>query len=78
MSVKTPNYILSEDVSIDRSIYDDKTLKAGTFVRPIEVQYVPKHVLENPRYAFVDQEKEVFCYTRYGIVPIPRKYIRET
>lgn len=78
--VRTPNYVLSEPFIY--SVYghgpmDSRTLEAGTFVRPIELYYVPKHVTEDPQNRGFDKAKEVYCYCHFGIIPIPRKIIRE-
>lgn len=57
--------------------YDVKTIPAGTFVRPIEYQYVPKHVKEDDRWTRnFNPETEIYCHTSYGMVPVPRKSIR--
>ncbi len=73
---RTPNYILSEPVSFAHGAYDVKTMAAGTFVRPIEYHYVPKHVKEDERWKHFDKLTEVFCHCSYGTVPVPRKSIR--
>lgn len=73
--IRTPNYVLSEAHYHHVGPMDARTLPAGTFVRPIELCYVPKHVTEANRE--FDKEKEVYCYCRYGILPIPKSIIRE-
>lgn len=80
MSLPTPNYCLVSEYRIVQgaAVVDAKILPAGTFVRPIDYYYVPLHVREDKRWAFFDRDKEVFCFTRWGIVPIPRDLIRET
>ncbi len=80
MSERTSNYCLVSDHSYNQgnSRYDLRILSAGTFVRPLELNYVPKHVIDDERWKAFDKTKEVFCYCRYGIVPIPRNLIRET
>ena len=71
--MKTTNYVLMEAYThlIDRQ--DSQTLPAGSFVRPMDPRWVPKEVKERH---WINHDKEVFCYTRLGIIPIPRKIIR--
>jgi hypothetical protein len=68
----TPNFAVKEEVKISMGLYDHITLEAGTFVRPIELKYIPKHVIEDKRWSHFNNEKEVFCYTPKGILPIDR------
>lgn len=77
--MKTPNYRLTDAVSLPSGSYrdGDKDLSAGDFVRPIELVYVPKHVVDDERWKWFNKETEVFCYTKKGIVPIPKFKIRE-
>lgn len=74
--MSTPDYVLKEEYRFSVGPQDVRVLPAGTFVRPIELYYVPKHVVDNPDYRHFNKHEEVFCYTRYGIIPIPRKHIR--
>lgn len=74
-TVRTPNYQLSEDYTYFVGAMDTRTLPQGTFVRPIELTYVPKHITEGNK--IFSKDTEVYCYTRYGILAIPRKIIRE-
>lgn len=54
---------------------DDKVLPQGAFVRPLYIGNVPKDTIAKwPKF---DPIAEVFCYTRYGIVPIPKYVIVE-
>lgn len=78
MSLPTPNFVLMSPLTISRGPYDNKTLPAGTFVRPIEYQYVPKHIQDADWNRFFDQTTDIFCYTRVGIVAVPRNIIRNT
>lgn len=75
--MKTPNYALKEEYSIVYDIHDVKVLPKGTFVRPVQYEYIPKHVIENPMWRFFNKEREVFCYTRYGFAAIPLSSLRE-
>ena len=72
----TPNFVLM-DYFTSGSISDQKILPPGTFVRPIDVRYVPDHVLNDPRWVFFNKEKEVFCYTSIGIVAIKKDLLRQ-
>ena len=73
---RAPNYILIAPHTFGISPMDSKTLEAGTFVRPIELCYVPKHVLEDKRWRGIGPDF-VFAYTRYGIIPILKSRIKE-
>lgn len=77
MPPRVPDYVITEDYSFTFDRTDTKTLPAGSFVKPIELVYVPKHVVEQDRWRGFNKAKDVFCYTRLGIVSIPRKIIRE-
>lgn len=76
--VRTPNYVLSESHTYSVGPMDTRTLAAGTFVRPIELPYVPKHVTEDSQNRWFDKETQIYCYCRYGILAIPKKLIRES
>lgn len=78
--MKTPNYVLKEEhkyPSAKGSMHDLKVLPIGSFVRPIEPQYVPKHVIDDERWRWFAPKVEVFAYTSQGIIVIPRNIIRE-
>ncbi len=74
---QTPDYILTEDFNCSADFSQTKILSAGTFVRPIQFCYVPKHVLESKLGKFFNPKMEMFCYTRLGIVPIPKNIVRQ-
>lgn len=75
--MKVPEYVLSEDHRIVMPIgHEDITIPAGTFVKPIDKYYVPAHI-RNERPGIYIAPWEVFCYSRYGIYPIPKSKIRE-
>lgn len=72
---RAPHYGITEEYPISVNAQTRKVLPAGSFVRPINIEYVPKHILkENPD---LNQKIWVFCYTHYGIVPIPREIVEE-
>lgn len=77
--VRVPTYITTEDISIKNGQYghDSKILPKGSFVKPLHYDYVPKHVKENKTWAFFDKKTDVFAYTHFGIIAIPKNYIRE-
>lgn len=78
MLPRTPNYVLDRPHTFYRGGHDSRTLPAGSFVRPIELKYVPAHILDDEQWRWFNKEREVFCFTRYGIIPIPKEYLRET
>ncbi len=70
--MKTPNYVLTESRS-----YNSHTLEAGTFVRPIKWEYLPKHITQDDKYKYVNLVDNVFVYCFYGIILIPKYLLRE-
>jgi hypothetical protein len=75
---RSSNYRLKEDFyfgSTYGSYQDGKKLPAGTYIRPIDLSYVPNHVINDQRWRHFNSELEVFCYTRFGIIPIPKTYV---
>jgi hypothetical protein len=75
-SLPTPNYVLMEDTKVILAI-DSVVLPAGSFVRPINIYYLPAHIKANVRLYPVDLNKFVFCYTHYGITAVPISRIRK-
>ncbi len=75
-SVKTPNFALRQEHRIEMR-GDYRTLPSGAFVRPIELQYVPVHVKEDSRNQFFNVQSDVYCFTRYGIIAIPKSIVME-
>lgn len=80
MSVRTVNYMLTQEVTVsnDWATKEMKVLPSGSFVSPVHFKYVPKHVLDNPKNKGFNENTEVFCYTKYGFVIVPKKALRET
>lgn len=74
---RAPNYQITESHTCHSGPTDTITLPEGSFVRPIELHYVPKHVIEDPQNRYFNKTTEIFCYCHYGILPIPRRIIRE-
>jgi hypothetical protein len=71
--IKTSNYMLTEDVTVGEA-----QLPSGSFVRPIKIEYIPKHVIDDPRWSYFDNLVHIFCHTKCGILPIQREFLRET
>lgn len=69
--------MLITNVTISSKVGDPKVLPVGAFVRPIQLSYIPQHVLDNNKYNY-DHKLDIYCYTRFGIIPIPKSYMRET
>ena len=74
-NMKTPDYITTEDFSIYNGFSDSIKLPAGSFVRPLSLRWVPKHVIEDPMKNLPDGY--VYCFCVNSIYPIPKKIIRE-
>ena len=78
MTVKTSNYVTTEDYTFHRSVTSVSVLPAGSFVRPIKEDCVPSHVYEYLKIVTVNSKLHTFAYTRYGILLLPISIIRET
>ncbi len=72
---RTPNYVIISDVHTHTTRHGSKVLPAMSYVRPIELTYVPEHILD--KYPAYSKVYETFCYTKYGIVPILKSNLRE-
>lgn len=78
MSVRVATYMLNESFPFESPTTKQTiTLPPGTFVKPIEDVYLPKHVKESLDYKYHDPKEVVFCYCSLGIIPIPKKIIVE-
>ena len=76
--MSTPDHIATEDCSIYTGLGKDPiVIPKGSFVRPIEYKWLPKHVKEDDRWRGIDNEKYVFVYTKHGIVPVWRSSVRK-
>jgi hypothetical protein len=80
MSLPTPNWITDEEIIIPVGS-SVKALPAHSFVRPISYIYLPSYIkqIEEDKslYLKMDPDKEIYCYTRYGIVLLPWKRLRK-
>ena len=74
---RTPNYRLKAEASIKTKSGDWLKMPQHSWLRPIELEYVPKHVLEDKRWQHFDSKREVFCYTKFGYVVLMRTEIEE-
>lgn len=77
MSVKTANYALTEAHSHSMGPQDTLVLPEGAFVSPIDPYYLPRHIKEHSSYKWFDPETHVHCFTRWGIILIPKRIVRE-
>lgn len=76
--MKTPDYILTEDFNHYMGPHDSRKLPAGSFVRPIEFRWLPKHIQESPDGIWNKfHSDKIYCYTHYGIILIPKNILRE-
>jgi hypothetical protein len=76
--MKTPNFRMTEPHSLPGEKMGEYSLTTGDFVRPIIIDYVPKHVVDDGRWRGFNKDTEIFCYTKKGIVPIPKHKVKET
>jgi hypothetical protein len=75
--MRTPDYRTTEDFNLGTGM-DPKILPAGSFVRPVDLKWVPKHLVESPDHRFFNEEREVFAYCRFGFIVIPKRLLRKT
>ena len=74
--MKIEEYVLMTEHTINYGPYDVKVLPAGTFVKPIQPQYLPKHIKDCRTFSLMLKTDYIYCYTYYGIIPIPSNIIR--
>lgn len=72
----TPSYILTKEHTINSNNQVLK-LPAGSFVQPISHRYLPSHIKESIT-PYQNTDQGVYCYTRLGIIWIPKDIIRVT
>jgi hypothetical protein len=73
----TPNFITTEDYRFMKSKWTEQILPAGSFVRPIELCWLPKHILDADGHKWFNSETEVYAYCSWGIIAIPKKIMRK-
>lgn len=80
MSLPTPNYVTDEEYTVTVK-GTNKILPVRSFARPISYYYLPEYLREEeeakPVYGRMNQEKEVYCYTHFGLVLLPWKLLRK-
>ncbi len=77
---RTPNYITTQEITMDFGPQDRRVIPAGSSVRPVEEQYLPKHIVDKWRCEYTGEvvpKDKVFVYCRYGFWPVKRTSIRE-
>lgn len=72
--MSTPDYVLIQDYTVNPYVPDSTLVPAGTFLRPLDLYYVPKHIRDASR--GFNKDKEVYCYCSYGILPFPKGLLR--
>jgi hypothetical protein len=75
--MSTPDYKLTADFKYWVNTQDCITMPAGTFVRPVEFRYLPKELQDRSSLIKI-ADKEVFCHTKIGLIPIPKELLRKT
>lgn len=73
---KMPEYILDQEYRYG-PMNDPQILPQGSFVKPIEYMWVPKHVIDGEPGKYFNKLTDMFYYTKYGFVAIPTKYVRK-
>lgn len=69
----TPNQRINTTNKIELSTGNDATIEAGSFVRIVNWDYLPRW----PRHVFADRDREyyVLAYTQFGFALIKREYV---
>jgi hypothetical protein len=76
--MKTPEYVTKEPWSYKKSFNTEPVnFPAGSFMKPIDPYYLPKHVLDSDEYRWSNKNTETFAYTRIGIIPVPKDLLRK-
>ncbi len=73
--MRVQDYVTIEATSVSVGA-DSKRLEAGSFVKPIDIYYVPKHIKEDVKFLGWNLDKYVFCYTHWGITLLERSNLR--
>ena len=78
-SLPTPNYVTTEEIKTctPTNLNAVITIPAGMFVRPIDPVYLPIHIKNSRSHKWFNDERDVYCYTRFGIVVIPIQSMRK-
>lgn len=73
---KVPEFITTEDYKFG-PLNDERVLPKGSFIKPIDVYYLPKHCYNYPTTMYYNKDRDVFIYCRFGIITIPKKLVLE-
>jgi len=75
--MKVTEYKLSAPHAFSHGPQDTITLPQGAFVKPLQHQYVPQHILNKSENMGYNTKTHTFVYTRHGIVLVPLSIIIE-
>lgn len=70
---RVPEYVITKAVHFGQ----EASLPEGSFVKPIEACYLPKHITDSDAFRYVNLKDNVYVYCHYGIIPIPRSILRQ-
>ncbi len=73
--MKRIQWILDKDVLLYFGPHDQVTLAQGSHVTPMDIRWVPKHIKDQYKHDY-DPKTHVYCYTKFGIVPVPKDKVR--
>jgi hypothetical protein len=78
VTMKVPDYTLTEAYAWDIGPQDKRSLPAGSFVKPVDTRYVPAEVREKWRKSDIHRMYDdlTFAYTHFGFILVPRKLLR--
>lgn len=74
--MKIPEYRTIEDCMVFVDGKESKKLLKGSFVKPIEFCYIPQHIKDRPGVKRYNTQTDVYCYTQFGLVSVPRVNLR--
>lgn len=76
--MKVDEFITTEAVKYHKGgLSNERTLPAYSFVKPINIRWVPQHVLDDVDGKWFTPSKEIFCYCSGGIIVIQKDKIRK-
>lgn len=76
MTVKTNNHALTEAYAHSAGPHDTIYLPQGSYVSPVDPYYLPRHIKELPEYRHMNHDTHTFAYTKFGLIPLPKKIIK--
>lgn len=77
MTVKTPNRITTQDYTYETLNSERGVLPKGSFVTPVQPEYLPRHITHNDKFKYFNPIREIYCYSRLGFFPVPKDIIIE-